>query len=266
MRNTLIVAVFLLHSSTAVAGDWGLDAVWTPSVVAMGESAFVVKNVLRYEDPENRVGPDYLECFYPKAVFSTPRGLTQSVVLGVEYAICPYVSAAPNIKKPSEEPAEPAKRIESGFAHCERVVVHAPALKESECTAEDDALAAMARLKSALAKRELTLGDDIRSYPTSEAPTDLLNAHGYPRTTLYAGRVWKGAMCGVQIKGPGSSATLIKASANGSCGGYRAEVAVSSDWKKVVALVKNYEWTTATGWKTKDLAAIVRRLEQSPTD
>ncbi|MEO1483868.1 MAG: hypothetical protein AAFU77_17295 [Myxococcota bacterium] len=264
MKHLLAVVAVALHTTPAAAGDWGFDALWEPTVVAMGDRAFVVKNVLGYDDPDTIVGPEYLTCAYPKVMVQTTNGLQKAVARGIEFAICPYSSTAPDAVKPREDP-EPAKRIESGFARCERIVVYAPATRSEECTPPEDAARAEEKLKGTLAQQGLALGEDIRTYPMKDAPKDLLSRYGYANTSLFTGRVWRnknGPMCGVQIKGPTSSATLVKASANGSCGGYRAEIAVSPDWLKVVAVVKNYEWTTAAGWKTEDLAAIIKRLEK----
>ncbi|MEM6733807.1 MAG: hypothetical protein AAF658_19760, partial [Myxococcota bacterium] len=171
MRRATFILFLVCFAHPARAGDWGLDAVWSPKVIAMGETEYVVENVLRYDDPENPVGARYLRCSYPEIDFAPAFAL--------EYAVCPYTNLAPDVELPASRGEEaiaenPAKRIEHGFQHCKRWVVRAPALTEDECTPAKQAEKTQSEFKAALAKRKLKTEADIRTFSVSEAPADIL--------------------------------------------------------------------------------------------
>jgi hypothetical protein len=61
MRHTLITCLLAwtltLCPLPLRSGEWGLEELWFTEALAIGEDSFAVRNVLRFDDPEQNSAP-----------------------------------------------------------------------------------------------------------------------------------------------------------------------------------------------------------------
>lgn len=257
MRAVLALFVLAAPAVALAGGDFSGGDRWVTEILTIGDAHFAVRNTLHffeYEDGrEEQPPPRYQGCGYPK--------VNEQAAYAVELGLCKMSKSAPDFRpRDTISDQDRHRRVEVGFDQCRRWTIYAPALDDTRCTAPAAAKSALAAAKGAFAKHGL----DLTKKPLSmdKDPSDLLTEYLISETEFVQGRLAPGPICGVQVKGPRASATLIKAGSNGSCGGYFAELFLSEDRKSVVALINNYGWTAVAGWQLKALADILHQLEQ----